>query len=206
MNLALFYLYDSHCPWCYASTPLVEAICKAFPNIELHMWHTAYFQGDDNISTDTLEKVKNYSSVEFGQAYVKQLNTPKDSVLIANIMAWVNQKMPQQSLSLLQSLQQAHFVHGYSLDKPEQLKQIKQIKALSIPSKALTTNKLTKAAMADLDNVLEMQEIIGTDAIPALLLAIEDQLILLNHNLYLENPKTIVEAVTIELEKYNSQQ
>ena len=46
-----------------------------------------------------------------------------------------------------------------------------------------------------------MQEIIGTPAIPALMLAIDDNLILLNHNLYLKDPTTIVEAINLEIHK-----
>ena len=42
--------------------------------------------------------------------------------------------------------------------------------------------------------------IIGTQAIPALLLACNESLVLLNHNLYLENPDAIVDAVKLELE------
>ena len=44
---------------------------------------------------------------------------------------------------------------------------------------------------------------IATQAIPALLLAIDDELILLNHNFYLTQPEAVVEAVKIELDKYN---
>jgi hypothetical protein len=39
----------------------------------------------------------------------------------------------------------------------------------------------------------------GTKAIPALLLAIDERLILLNHNFYLKHPKAIVEAIDLEL-------
>ena len=53
-----------------------------------------------------------------------------------------------------------------------------------------------------LEEIFSLQEIINTEAIPALLLAVNDQLILLNHSFYLTQPETIVEAVQLELNKH----
>lgn len=47
--------------------------------------------------------------------------------------------------------------------------------------------------------IFDMQDVIGTKAIPALLLAVNDNLTLLNHNMYLLEPKAIVEAIKSEL-------
>jgi len=51
--------------------------------------------------------------------------------------------------------------------------------------------------------VFALQDIIATKAIPALLLAIDDNLILLNHNFYLNEPEAIVEAIKIEIQQHN---
>jgi len=62
------------------------------------------------------------------------------------------------------------------------------------------SNKLTKDAEFAIHDIFEIQEIIGTQAIPAMLLACNENLVLLNHNLYLESPESIIDAVKLELE------
>ena len=65
--------------------------------------------------------------------------------------------------------------------------------------KVFNKNKLTQDAEITMHDIISMREIIGTNAIPALLLAVDEKLILLNHNLYLQAPQTIVDAINIEL-------
>jgi len=202
MNFELFFIYDSHCPWSYASTPLVTEIVQHFPNAQLHAWHSAHFQGDIAINAKQIQQVTDTSQVVFSNQYREQLEHYQDSVLVANLMAWVEKKLPDQYLSLLQALQIAHFEHANSLTNADQLNEILQSFHLSPPSKVLNADKLTKDAEYNLLNIIEMQDIIGTQAIPALLLAVDSNLVLLNHNLYLNNPKNIIEAVKIELAKH----
>ena len=64
-----------------------------------------------------------------------------------------------------------------------------------------TAEKLTKDAERIFHEIVELQNIIGTEAIPALLLAVGDNLILLNHNHYLATPSSIVEGIKLELNK-----
>jgi hypothetical protein len=59
--------------------------------------------------------------------------------------------------------------------------------------------KLSKDAEFVISDVGELQELIGTTAFPALLLLVDEKAVLLNHFLYLENPKAIVEAIILEL-------
>jgi protein-disulfide isomerase-like protein with CxxC motif len=64
-------------------------------------------------------------------------------------------------------------------------------------------NRLTTDAEAQINEIYALQEIIETQAIPALLLAVNNDLILLNHNLYLSNPDAIIDGIQLELKKYN---
>ena len=43
--LALYFIYDSHCPWSYATTPLVNAISEAYPEMNLNLMHCAIEMG-----------------------------------------------------------------------------------------------------------------------------------------------------------------
>ena len=88
MSKTIFFVYDSHCPWSYAATPLINAIVEAFPDIEINLWHAGRYEGDENISTKTLAAVEEDSKTKFPQAYRDQKLNAADSTIAANIMAW----------------------------------------------------------------------------------------------------------------------
>jgi putative protein-disulfide isomerase len=200
-NAELFYIYDSHCPWSYASAVLVEKVLSAFPSITFRAMHVGYYDGDNKVSPTTITAVRELSQVPFGANYIDTLNYTKDSTLAANLMAWVQNKSAKSAFELLTKLQHAHFVLGNELTAKESVIDIIDELKLSPPAKCLQSNKLTKDAEFAIHDIIEIQELIGTKAIPAMLLAYNDSLVLLNHNLYLENPSAIVDAVQIELEK-----
>ena len=201
MTADLFFIYDTHCPWSYATTSLVDEIAQHLPDINIHFWHSAFFDGDNKVSKTQIDNVQSLSPITFSDAYLAQLSEAKDSTLTANILAWTSHKAPEKTLSLLKAIQQAHFQQGLPLTHADEIKPLLEKLKLSPPVKSLTIEKLTKDAEFDVHEVFEMQEIINTKAIPALLLANNENLILLNHNLYLDKPKAIIEAIKLELAK-----
>lgn len=202
----LFFLYDSHCPWSYVATKLVNEIHNAFPDILINLWHTAFFDGKhDNSHTLKLNEIKaveKQASIHFTSPYQNLLKQNKNSILVANLMTWAQHKTPHLALGLLNALQKAHFEEGNPLINQVELSSIITQLKLSPPTKVFKSDKLSKDVLIQLEEIYELQNIMNTEAIPALLLAIEDQLILLNHNFYLSQPKAIVEAVQLELNKY----
>ncbi|MBL4940975.1 MAG: DsbA family protein [Colwellia sp.] len=203
----LFFIYDSHCPWSYVVTPLVNEINKAFPDMPLHLWHAAFFDGKSDDSTaikiKEIQAVEKLAGIHFSEHYHDTLKHQKNSILSANLMTWAQHKTPSLALPLLNALQGAHFGQGNQLTLKADLDNIINELKLSPPAKVLNSDKLSKDALSQLEEIFALQEIINTEAIPALLLAVDEQLILLNHNFYLTEPKAIVEAVRIELDKYN---
>lgn len=203
----LFFLYDSHCPWSYVTTKLVNEISDAFPDITLNLWHAAFFDGKSNDTTNVkleeIKEVEKQAGINFSSDYQTIIKQNKNSILSANIMTWAQHKTPNLALPLLNALQKAHFEQGNELTTQSNLDEIINELKLSPPAKVFKTDKLSKDAMMQLEEIFSLQEIINTEAIPALLLAIDDQLILLNHNFYLAQPSAIVEAVQIELNKYH---
>jgi len=117
-------------------------------------------------------------------------------------MTWAQLKTPELALPLLNAIQEAHFTQGNSLGKKDDFEKIITELKLSPPAKVLKSDKLSKDAQELVEEVYALQEIIATQAIPALLLAIGDELILLNHNFYLTQPNAIIEAVQLELNKH----
>lgn len=202
MSAELFFIYDTHCPWSYATTPLVNAVNQSLPEITLHLWHCAYFSdadGDNIISKQQITQVKDLSTVSFSPDYIKALTRGKDSTLCANLMTWSANKTPQQALALLNALQLQHFSKGNGLSEEDDLASIIDEFKLSVPAKVFNKVKLTKDAEAQVHEIYALQEIIETQAIPALLLAVNDELILLDHSVYLKDPESFIEAIKLEL-------
>lgn len=206
MAAELFFIYDTHCPWSYAATPLINAVNQNLPEVTLNLWHCAYFSdadGENIISKKQITEVKELSAVNFSPEYIKNLANGKDSTLCANLMTWAANKTSQQALPLLNALQAAHFGQGNSLTEQADLTEIIDSFKLSVPAKVFNTAKLSKDAEAQVHEIYALQEIIETQAIPAVLLAVNNDLILLNHSVYLENVDAFVEAIKIELNNHN---
>ncbi len=202
LSAELFFLYDTHCPWSFVATKLVNEIHKTFPQITLHLWHTAFFDGNSTIKSDKLREVEQLAEIEFSKNYHKIIKQNINSTLSANLMTWAQNKAPSLALPLLNSIQEAHFEHGNPLTTQASFDKIINELKLSPPAKVFKSDKLSKDVLIQLEEIFALQEIINTEAIPALLLAIDDQLILLNHNYYLTQPEAIVEAVQLELTQH----
>jgi len=205
MASELFFIYDTHCPWSYVTTPLIKAIQQELPEITLNLWHSAYFcsTNESKVTQKQLNDITQLTDVAFSKSYIANINTNKDATLSANLMTWASNKTPLQALELLTTLQQAHFEQGNELTTVEQVNEIISQLKLSPPAKIFKADKLSNDAQAQIEEIFALQEIIQTEAIPALLLAVDNELILLNHHLYLKEPKAIVEAIRLELKKYS---
>jgi len=201
MSTELFFIYDTHCPWSFAATSLVKEIAKNFPNINLNLWHCAHYEGDEKVSQKTIEAVEDDANIEFTNEYVKTLNVEKDSTISANLIGWVSQKVPHLTLDLIQAIQKQHFEQGTPFTHEEDFQAIVEALKLSPPAKVFKEGKIAKEAEFTLQEIYDFQELIGTKAIPAILIAHNENLTLLNHNLYLQTPSAITEAIELEMAK-----
>lgn len=199
MSTELFFIYDTHCPWSFATTALVKEIAKNCPNIGLNLWHCAHYEGDEKVSRKTIDAVEDDAGIEFSNEYLKSLSIDKDSTLSANLLGWVSQKVPHMTLELMQAIQKQHFEQGTAFTHESDFQTIIEDLKLSPPAKVFKEGKIAKEAEFILHEIAEFQEIIGTKAIPALLIAHNENLTLLNHNLYLLEPTAIIEAIEIEI-------
>lgn len=202
MAAELFFIYDTHCPWSYVTTRLVNQIHQAHPEINIQLFHCGRYQGDDGINPRQLGEVSKQSDIKFNDKYRDALSQPLDSTMAANLMAWVENKANHTALPVLNALQKAHFEDGVSFDNAQDFDQIVGQFKLSPPSKVFNRDKYSKDAENALADIEELQGFINTSAIPALLLAVDEELILLNHNFYLSQPSAIVEAVELELKNH----
>lgn len=198
MSIEVFFLYDTHCPWSFQTAKLVNEIANNLPTAQIRLMHCGYFE-DVEITQSTLNQVSEITDYEFSPAYMGRLEETKNSTLSANLMSWAQNRSPRDALPLLNKLFSLHFEEGQALtDKEEVEHSIAELK-LSPPAKAYKSDKFTKDSEAAFAEVAEIQDIIGTEAIPALLLAYDNNLVLLNHNLYLNEPNKIVEAIKLQV-------
>lgn len=204
MASELFFIYDTHCPWSYVTTPLVKAIQQSIPDIKINLWHSAYFYSTDEsiVTKNQLDEITQLTDVAFSDAYLANINTKKNSILSANLMTWANNKTPALAIDLLSALQKSHFEQGNELTTQSDVSEIVSQLKLSPPAKVFKADKLSSDAQIQVEEIFSLQEIIQTEAIPALLLAIGNELILLNHHLYLQEPQAIIEAVKLELKQH----
>ena len=198
MTPELYFIYDSHCPWSYASSPLLNALKKAYPNMAMHFLHCAHYNGSDCAGREQLDAVAKHSVVSFGAEHICDANKPKNSILSANFLAWLQKKQPAKVIDVLNAMQQAHFSDANPLTDKSDFNQIIETFKLS-PANKVFKNELSAEAQCVVSDIEEMQDFIGTSAFPALLLSAGDRAVLLNHSLYLDKPEAIVDAVALEL-------
>lgn len=199
MNAELIFIYDSHCPWSYAATPLVDAIAKACPEMKINLWHCGHYQGDQTIAQALIGNVEADSNKRFPASYVDPMPFEPDSTMAANLIAWANNKASHQVLELLKLIQKSHFEDALPMSSKDELMDVCQQLKMSPPAKVFKNDAFSKDAEFIMQDIFDLQEVIGTQSIPALLIAFDDNLVLLNHNHYLKKPSAIVEAVKLEL-------
>ena len=200
MNSELFFIYDSHCPWSYATTQLVNEIAKVYPDMPMHLWHCAHYNGSDSAGANAANIVAQQSVAKFDDSYTRFADSPQDATMTANFMAWMQNKNATQSLDVLTAIQNEHFCDGNAFNNKDDFDGVLSQFNLSPPKKVFKS-ELSKEAQYVLGDIAEIQEIIDTTAFPAVLLAVNERLVLLNHNLYLTKPDAIVEAVALEMKQ-----
>lgn len=197
-NNQLYFVFDSHCPWSYATLPLVNAIAKAFPKMTIHLWHTAHYQGTDSPSSKQITAVKQDSSVTFSNTYENTLRDNKNAIVAANVMAWAYNKQPKNALNLLNAMFNEHFGKGNPLTSQTDYNVMMSDYKLSPPAKVFK-DKISNDAFQITEDVEEIQNLIGMRSFPIMLLAMDEKAVLLDHSHYLKHPQKIVEAVEQEL-------
>jgi len=194
MHPELYFIYDSHCPWSYAATPLVNALSESFPDMEIHHWHCAHYDGSDAPGFLQIKKVEEQSQQEFGQEHIRFADSPKNSTLCANFMAWLQSKQPEKTLPVLNALQHEHFVEGNPFGCKNDFSRLISEFKLS-PSNKVFKEALSNEALYQRSDIQELQEFMQNTSFPALLLTHGDNAVLLDHARYLNKPKNIVKEV-----------
>ncbi|BAJ02181.1 protein disulfide-isomerase [Shewanella violacea] len=194
----LYFIFDSHCPWSYAATPLVNALHEAYPEMNIHPLHSAHYNGTDSAGEEQMEDVARLTGLKFGRDHIRYVNSPKSSFKTANLMGWMQSKQPKKQLEVVNFLQRAHFVEGNPLDTKHDFNDVIEKFKLS-PSNKVFKDSLSSEAEFVLSDIAEIQEMIGTKAFPAMVIIIGEQGIFVDHSKYLSNPQGVVAEVEKEI-------
>ena len=194
----LYFIFDSHCPWSYGATPLVNALHEAYPEMNIHLLHSAHYNGTDSAGEEQMEEVAQLTGLKFGIDHIRYVNSPKNSLKTANLMGWMQSKQPKKVLAVLNTLQRAHFIEGNPLGTKHDFNDVVEKYKLS-PSNKVFKDELSSEAEYVLSDIAEIQEMIGTNSFPALVITIGDHAIFVDHSKYLSNPQGVVAAVEKEI-------
>ena len=198
MTTELYFIYDSHCPWSYAATPLVNALQQAYPEMNVHLLHSAHYIGKDSAGEEQMQAAAKISGLKFGRDHIRYVNSPKNSVKTANLMAWLQSKHADKQLPVLNALQRAHFIEGNPLDRKHDFNAIVEKFKLS-PTNKVFKDELSMDAEYVLEGIEEIQQVIGTMGFPAIVMTVNDNAIFVDHSKYLSNPQAVVAAVEEEI-------
>lgn len=198
MNTELYFIYDSHCPWSYAATPLVNALQAAYPEMKVNLLHSAHYIGKDSAGEEQMQAAARISGLKFGRDHIRYANSPKSSIKTANFMAWLQDKQADKQLAVLNALQRAHFIEGSPLDNKHDFTAIVETFKLS-PSNKVFKDELSMDAEYALDGIEEIQQVIGTTGFPVLVMTLDDNAIFIDHSKYLSSPHAVVAAVEKEI-------
>ena len=198
MTTELYFIYDSHCPWSYATTPLVNALQHAYPNMTVHLLHCAHYHAKHSAGEEQIQAVTKASDVKFGREYTRYVNSPKSSIKTANLMAWMQDKQANKQLALLNALQTAHFMDGNPFHNKHDFNDIVEQFKLS-PNNKVFRDELTTDAEFILEGIAEIQQVIATTRFPALIMTVNDNAIFIDHSKYLKTPQEVVTAVEQEI-------
>jgi len=156
--------------------------------------HCAYYNGSDSAGFKAVKDVEKQSKVRFSKEYMRFVDSPKTSVITANLMAWLTSKQEGKALAVLNALQVAHFVDGNPLGHKRDFTEVLDTFKLSVPNKVFAES-LSADASSVLEDLQELQTFMGTTSFPALLLVNEDNATLLNHAAYLGDHNALIKDV-----------
>ncbi|MDO6611334.1 protein-disulfide isomerase [Shewanella sp. 1_MG-2023] len=198
MTTELYFIYDSHCPWSYAATPIANALQEAYPKMQVHLLHAAHYMGKDSAGEEQMEAAERSSGLKFGRDYIRYANSPKSSIKTANLMGWMQSKQADKQLPVLNALQRAHFIEGNPLNTKHDFMDIVEKFKLS-PSNKIFRDELNMDAEYVLESIEEIQQMIGTKNFPAMVMTVGDNAIFIDHSKYISSPHAVVDAVKQEI-------
>ena len=199
----LHYFHDPLCGWCYAVTPMVDAIVGAGIKVELHgggLWETpgslapskrAYIRQSD-------ARIADLTGVTFGHAYIDGLLADADTVFwsrptIAAVLA-AGRMEAGGDLRMMRTIQRAHYVDGRHVVEPAALAEVAG--TIGLAEDAFLDALNTVPVDDHIDGTRQWMRELGLGGFPSFLLERDGELTRVQHEPFYGRPDAFLHAVT----------
>ena len=202
----LHYIHDPLCGWCYAVTPMIEAVRDAGITIALHgggLWDPATRLAPDRSRyiRDSDARIAALTGMTFGPAYLDGLLADRDTVFwsrptIAAILA-AGTIRPDTELAMLHGIQGADYVEGRRVVESAVLADV----AGTLDLDRTAFLDALNAAPVDL-HVAQTRERMrrhGVRGFPGFLLERGPEVVRIQHEPFYGRPRDFLSAVTAAL-------
>lgn len=177
-ELALIYVWDAYCGWCYGFSKSLRAFHENHPELPLTVLSGGLFMGERKLPIGAYThipeanmRINQLTGAEFGDSYqslLKEGNFILDSEAAAIGFSALRSFAPERSLNLASSMQRAFYYEGKSLSDPATYQEIAIAHGLD-PEAVMARFRdtaTTKDAQADFMKVQQL----GVHSYPTLLL------------------------------------
>ncbi len=177
-ELALIYVWDAYCGWCYGFSKSLKAFHENHPELPLTVLSGGLFVGEGKQPIgaythipEANKRISQLTGAEFGDSYqslLKEGTFILDSEAAAIGFSALRSLAPERSLNLASSMQRAFYYEGKSLNDPATYREIAIANDLD-PKAVLALFEdvaSIKDAQADFKKVQEL----GVQSYPTLLL------------------------------------
>jgi putative protein-disulfide isomerase len=210
VKATLHYFYDPLCGWCYAASPLLQAVA-AQPQLSLQLHGGGMMSGASRQPvTPALrdyvmphdQRIAKMTGLHFGETYFEGLLRDSSAVFdstppTAAILAAAQLGLP--ALDMLSVLQRAHYQRGLQIAKPEVLQELAVEMGLPAAEFAAELERqLESVAAHTADSRRRMQQA-GLSGFPSLLMEQNGQWQRVDVSPWLGKPQAFVAALLGEL-------
>lgn len=184
-ELALIYVWDAYCGWCYGFSNSLQAFQENHPELPLTVLSGGLFVGDRKqpISAyphipEANKRISQLTGVEFGTPYQTLLEEGSfvlDSEMAAIGFSALRSFAPERALYFASSMQRAFYYNGKSLSDLETYKEIADKQ--NIDSEAVLKRIKDMNSAKDVHEEFSKVHLLGVHSYPTLLLQKGNELI-----------------------------
>ena len=198
----LHYVYDPLCGWCYAATPMVDAVAAAGIPLSLHgggLWDAPTKLARDKLAyiRQSDARIGALTGQRFGDAYLDGLLGDSATVFwsqptIAAVLA-AGEVEPGAERRMLHAIQQAHYVAGLRVAEPDVLTAVAV--GIGLDREAFAAAFAPDAAAAHIEHTRGFMAQSNLRGFPGFVLENGPELVRAPHEDFYGRPDAFVEAL-----------
>ena len=181
MPIAVTYLLDPLCGWCYGAAPVIGQLAQQ-ASIQLDLLPTGLFVGGDRTMDAAFaeyawsndQRIAQRTGQSFTEAYRQQVlgrtGSPFDSAAATLALTAASLTAPQREMSTLRMLQQARYVQGLDICDAAVVASLLREQGLDAAADLLASGNagLQAANIVRIEKALSLMERLGAQGVPHL--------------------------------------